>query len=52
MMMLYKNLYLDDIKNFYKETLFEIVAPSGKHLISEKTLKPFIIWETFFNMEL
>lgn len=49
-----KQLYLDDIKNFYKETLFEIVAPSGTHLISEKTLKPllfgkpFLIWNYEF----
>ena len=49
-----KQIYLDDIKNFYKETLFEIVSPSGTNLISEKTLKPllfgkpFLIWNYEF----
>ena len=49
-----KKLYVDEIKKFYEQTLFEIVAPSGTHLISEKTLKPllfgkpFLIWNYEF----
>ena len=42
-----KKLYVDNIKSFYEQTLFEIVAPSDLNLVNEKTLKPLIFGKPF-----